>query len=129
MKQVLVVLEAGDRWPSGVVRGLAYRDLLANHGFSSTFVSRQPLRVMDWIDNSPFVLRRIVGRPSVRNRLVNVATRANEKRILNFARDVDIVYLVKAISYPLLQTLRRETKARVCVRHCGCLVAAELAAY
>ena len=68
---------------------------------------------MDWIDNSPSVLRRIVGRPPIRNLLVNLATKANEKRILSFARDVDIVYLLKALSYPLVQALRRETKARV----------------
>src|SRR3954451_22568802 len=47
-QRVLFVLEAGDAWPSGWVRGLVYRDLFIEHGYSVKYVSRLwtfPIRV------------------------------------------------------------------------------------
>jgi len=113
MPRILVVLEAGDRWPSGVVRGLAYRELFSKHGFSATFAVRQPLRMMDWVGRPPRILRRVVANRAVRKHLLNWATKASEQRILRIARNVDIVYMVKATSFPLVRALCQDTKARV----------------
>ena len=113
MTRLLVVLEAGDRWPSGVVRGLAYRELFASHGFSTTFVARQPLEMMDWVDGPHSIYHRLLIRPFVKKRLLSRAATASEQRILRLARDADVVYLSKVYSYPFVHALCSETNARV----------------
>lgn len=113
MKRILVVLEAGSRSPSGVVRALVYRDLFAAHGFSSEFVVRQPIQLMSWINNLPYVLRVIVSRPWLKSRLLRWRTKASERRILKLACEVDIVYMSKVLSYPFVQALCNKTDARV----------------
>ena len=95
------------------MRGLAYRDLLAAHGFSAEFVIRQPLQLMDWINSLPSGLRLIVSRPWLKSRLLRWATNASERRILKRAAEVDVVYLVKVFSYPFIREICRKTKARV----------------
>lgn len=113
MKRILLVLENGSKSPSGVVRALVYRELLAEHGFSAEFLVRQPIPLMDRINNLPSVLRLVMSRPWLKSRLVQWGTAANEKRILKAAGDVDIVYLTKVLSYPFIQALCEKTKARV----------------
>ena len=113
MKRLLVVLEAGSRSPSGVVRALIYRELFAAHGFSAEFLVRQPLKLMDWINNLPSVLRLIVKRPWLKTRLLRWGTTANERRILKTASEVDVIYMAKVLSYPFVRTICSQTKARV----------------
>jgi glycosyltransferase involved in cell wall biosynthesis len=113
MTRLLVVLEAGDRWPSGVVRGLAYRELFAAHGFAACFQARQPLAMMDWLSSPHSIFFRILIRPFVKELLLKWAERTGEQRILRLAQNVDVVYLSKVYSYPLIQRLCRETSARV----------------
>lgn len=113
MKRLLAILEAGDRYPSGVVRGIAYSDLLKEHGFSATFVARQPLRMMDRLDNLPHIVNYIPGNYRVKKRLLERAARESEQSILRLARGVDIVYLSKVTSYPLMRALRAQTTARI----------------
>ena len=113
MTRLLVVLEAGDRWPSGVVRGTAYRELFAKHGFTTCFKARQPLRMMDWLDGAHSILVRVLLRPRLREILLNLAISASEQEILKLARQVDVVYTSKILSYPLVQALCRETNARI----------------
>lgn len=113
MKRILVVLEAGSRSPSGVVRALVYRELFAVHGFAAEFVVRQPIQLMDWINNLPYVLRIFVSRPWLKNRLVRWRTKVSERSILKRAGEVDIVYMSKVLSYPFIQSLCSQTNARV----------------
>ena len=113
MKRILVVLEAGSRSPSGIVRGLVYRELLAAHGFSAEFLVRQPIRLMEWMNNLPSVLRLIARRPWLKTPLVRWRTKASERRILEVAGEVDIVYMSKVLSYPFVQALCNKTNARV----------------
>ncbi len=112
-KRILLVLEAGSRSPSGVVRGLAYRELFAAHGLSAEFLVRQPLQLIDWINNLPSGLRLIVRRPWLKNRLLRWATTASERRILKRAGEVDVVYLAKVLSYPFVREVCSQTKTRV----------------
>jgi glycosyltransferase involved in cell wall biosynthesis len=95
------------------VRALVYRDLFAAHGFSAEFVVRQPIQLMDWIKNLPYVLRAFVSRPWLKNRLVRWRTKVSEGRILKLASEVDIVYMSKVLSYPFIQALCSKTNARV----------------
>jgi glycosyltransferase involved in cell wall biosynthesis len=110
MKKLLVVLEAGDSLPSGVIRGLAYEHLFAEHGFEAQFVSRRPARLLD---KSGFLFRKVLDFAPLRNRLMSRAIAANENRIRKLARDVDIIYLNKVSSHDLLQDLLRDKHARI----------------
>jgi glycosyltransferase involved in cell wall biosynthesis len=110
MKKLLVVLEAGDSLPSGVIRGLAYEQLFATNGFDATFVSRRPARLFE---TNKFPLRQLFEFPPLRNRLMDRAVAINESRIRKLARDADVVYLNKVSSHGLLQDLLNEKHARI----------------
>ena len=110
MKKLLVVLEAGDSLPSGVIRGLAYEDLFAQNGFDAQFVSRRPGRLFE---TSKFPLRQLLDFAPLRNRLVSRLTTRNENRIRKLARGADVIYLNKVSSQSLLQDLLKEKHARI----------------
>src|SRR5215470_16988933 len=112
-RRLLVVLEAGDRWPSGVVRGTVYRELFAKHGFDAIFMTRQPLEMMDWLDGPHSAPMRVLLHYRVRKKLLSRATAASEKEILKHAQNADIVYTSKILSYPLVQALCKQTNAHV----------------
>jgi glycosyltransferase involved in cell wall biosynthesis len=111
MKRILLVLEA--RSPSGFVRGLVYKEHLAAHGFSVESLIRQPVQLLDRINKLPSVLRLIVTRPWLKSRLLRWGTTLSERRILKRAGEMDVVYLVKVLSYPLVRAMCSETDARV----------------
>ena len=113
LKRILLVLEAGSRLPSGIVRALVIVIFLAAHGFLAQFLVRQPLRLMDWINNLPSVLRLIVSRPWLKSRLLRWGTTVSERRILKLARDVDIVYLGKCFRTRLFKRYAVKRKPRV----------------
>ena len=110
MKKLLVVLEAGDSLPSGVIRGLAYGQLFAQNGFDAKFVSRRPARLFQ---PNKFPIRQLLDFPPLRNRLLSGAIAFNENRIRKLAREVDIVYLNKVSSPALLQDLLKDKHARI----------------
>jgi glycosyltransferase involved in cell wall biosynthesis len=110
MKKLLVVLEAGDSLPSGVIRGLAYEDLFAQNGFEAQFVSRRPARLFK---TNKFPLRQLLDFAPLRNRLVGRLTARNENRIRKLARGADVIYLNKVSSQSLLQDLLKEKQARI----------------
>jgi glycosyltransferase involved in cell wall biosynthesis len=110
MTRILMVLEQGDRLPSGYIRGLVYKEFLASHGFSATFVSRQPLHLLDGL---PYILRRVANVAPVRNRLMKWMIKASEHQILRLARNASIIYLSKVTSYSLLRRICQETNARI----------------
>jgi glycosyltransferase involved in cell wall biosynthesis len=111
--RVLAVLDAGDRAPSGIVRGLIYKDLFREHGFDVEYMTRLPLKMMDLLDEPPRLLARVLQRPGVRRRLLDVATVRSERRILERAKHVDIVYMSKVLSAALVRELRKQTTARL----------------
>jgi glycosyltransferase involved in cell wall biosynthesis len=110
MKKLLVVLEAGDSLPSGVIRGLAYEDLFAQNGFDAQFVSRRPGMLFK---TSRFPLRQLLDFAPLRNQLVSRITTHNENRIRKLARGADVIYLNKVSSQSLLQDLLKEKHARI----------------
>ena len=114
--RVLVVTEAGDAWPSGRIRALAYRDLFQQDGISVDYVSRrvpsltriteQPGRLIGrWLAFGP-------GRALAE--LSDGLARAREASILRRAREgYDVIYLQKVGSWPLVAALRQSCKARL----------------
>jgi glycosyltransferase involved in cell wall biosynthesis len=113
MPSLLVVLEAGDRLPSGTVRGLLYRDLLFQNGFTPKFVTRQPVALLNWFDRLPPSVTRLRAVASLKNRLVGRQTRINETKILKQAKRADIVYLVKVEPSAFVCNLSRHCTARI----------------
>lgn len=110
MKKLLVVLEAGDSLPSGIIRGLAYEGLFAENGFDAKFVSRRPNGLFK---SNKFPVHQLLTFPPLRNRLMDQAIAFNENRIRRLARDVDVVYLNKVSSYGLVQDLLKDKRARI----------------
>jgi glycosyltransferase involved in cell wall biosynthesis len=114
-RRVLAISEAGDAYPSGVIRSMIYRDLFARHGYDARFVSRMHPGVRRFMDTPPPLLAPVVS--SQAGRALFAAerwiARAREPRILEMARDADVVYLSKVVSHPFVARLRAVTKARL----------------
>ncbi len=111
--KVLAVLEAGDRYPSGIVRALIYKDLFARDGLDVEFVPRQPLAARDFVADPPWILRRIVWRQRVKREILRRAEIRSEADIVRKAASVDVVYLSKVTSLPLYRALRAGTRTRI----------------
>src|SRR5262245_34663032 len=113
--RVLVVLAAGEAYPSGVVRATIYRDLLREHGFDATFVNRLPERLVK-LPNQPsraLAAALTAGLGSVLSSLAEAATAVTERQIERLARDVDVVFMAKVTSLPLVRRLRAATRAKL----------------
>lgn len=113
MCRLLVVQEYGDRAPSGTVRGLAYRDLFAAHGIETTFITRTPFEMLDFLEAPPRFIRRIARRRAIRRRLENMAWDRRRRKIIQLARRHDVVYLNKVLHFPLIRALRDASQARL----------------
>jgi glycosyltransferase involved in cell wall biosynthesis len=115
MQRVLFVLEAGDAWPSGYIRGLIYNDLFAQHGLRVSYVNRL-VPALEKLLNSRSRMAKVAftaGAGRVLNWLNRWIARLNERRIVRQARDADVVYLLKTDSYSLVRKLRQTTRARL----------------
>jgi glycosyltransferase involved in cell wall biosynthesis len=112
-RRVLAILEGGDRYPSGTIRALIYKDLFAASGFAVDFLPRTPQKDLDFLENPPRLLRRVIHHPRVYARLVARTHARHERRLVELARQADIVYLSKVATYPLVRKLRDATKARM----------------
>jgi glycosyltransferase involved in cell wall biosynthesis len=110
VKRILVVLEAGDRLKSGLVRGVAYKELLEEY-FDVHFENRRPLRTIDQINNLPRGLNKAF-RLTLKDPVLSRATEKNEQRILRLAQDVNAVYLLNVKSR-FIVALSRQTQARL----------------
>ncbi len=103
MTRLLVVLDQGDRLPSGRIRALMYRDLFGKHGFQASFADRQ-------------AAPSLAG--AMGTRIQRLRTAFNERRILGMARDAEIIYLSKVLSRSFIRELRRVSKARIVLDFC-----------
>lgn len=113
--RVLVVLEAGDRSASGLVRGLVYEPEFERRGIETRYVSRLDPRI-EKLAKSTSLLGRALRRSGVTTRLQQlnqVRSSAREDDIVQLARAYDVVYLLKTDSYRLVEQLRAKTKARI----------------
>jgi glycosyltransferase involved in cell wall biosynthesis len=114
--RILAILEAGDVYPSGVIRGLIYRDWFANDGDSVKFASRLHVPYLRLMNAPPRWLRMLL-RFGIFGRLVEwlgrMLARRNERALLSMARDFDVVYMSKVISAEFVDSMRRATTARI----------------
>jgi glycosyltransferase involved in cell wall biosynthesis len=114
--RVLAILEAGDIYPSGFVRGLIYAECFARDGDVVRFVSRLHAPFMRLMNNPPWWLR-FVLRFDVFVRLVerigNALTSHSERTALSLAKAFDVVYMSKITSVGFVDRLRQATAARI----------------
>jgi glycosyltransferase involved in cell wall biosynthesis len=114
--RILAVLEAGDLYPSGFVRGLIYKSRFESDGHDIEFVSRLWLPLARLRQRSPRWLRILLCVPfaeQMMTRLAEFANRRQEHLVVRRARDRDVVYMSKVTSPRLVHALRENTGARV----------------
>lgn len=110
---VLAILEGGERYPSGIVRGTIYRDLFRADGIDVEFVSRTPLEALDLVEHARRPLGTILRYGRVRDRFLSRAWNRRRDEILAKARRADVVYLSKVTALPFITALRSATPAPV----------------
>ena len=114
--RVLMVLEAGDLYPSGTIRGLIYRDYFERDGHFVSFVSRLNVPFLRLMNTPPRWLR-FLQRFSIGLRLIEYVgrklTQNSENAALSMAKDFGVVYMSKVTSYGFVDRMRRATAARI----------------
>lgn len=110
--KVLAVLEAGDAYPSGFIRGLIYAECFKKHGFEVKFTSRLSPGLVRLFEN-PTLYAKCLSTLRLSGPLMRAATVSAEKRILEEAGRYDVIYLSKVISCDFLKRLRGSTRARL----------------
>src|SRR5262245_64064515 len=109
VKRVLVVLEAGDAWPSGWVRGLVYRDSFMRRGYTVRYVSRLwpwPIR-LQWGRSRILARFSKLGLDYLLSKVAALAAFIREPWIVWLASRYDVVYLGKVMSVSLVRRLKK----------------------
>lgn len=108
-----MVLEAGNALPSGIVRGLIYKDLFAQKGYTVRYISRIPPWLVRAAQNqrSFFSNAKKDGRQSFFKKILGLFYYFLDQRILGAACGVDVVYLAKVRSSRLIRSLKQKTSA------------------
>lgn len=113
--RVLVILEAGSAYPSGVIRGLVYQESFRAAGIEAVYRSRQCPSLAAWLASpSPWVaplLSRLVV--ALLYRLSTFLAWLKEPFLIATAKGFDVVYLSKVTSHRLIRGLKEKTRARV----------------
>lgn len=105
--RLLVILPAGDQTPSGIVRGLIYKDLWRKRGYKVKFVSLLSPYLIQLLEVAPSFMRPALSRFQNGRRMLIVYL------ILFLARFFDVVYLDKNRDYFLLKELRKIKGIRI----------------
>lgn len=115
MKKILLVLEAGDALPSGMVRGLIYKDLFCQKGYTARYISRIPAWMVRAAGNQGFLFseKKEKSKKSFLKKILEVFYFFLNWRIMRAARGFDVVYLSKVRSAPLIRNLKKKTSARL----------------
>lgn len=112
--RILVLLEGGDAYPSGIVRGLVYRDHFAAAGYDAVYLNRRLPALARLIHQPPRLLGPFTSRPPGSLGVyaaMEVLSRAYEHRIFSVARRCDLVYMSKVRSLRFVRRLRAATAA------------------
>jgi glycosyltransferase involved in cell wall biosynthesis len=114
-QRVLIVLEAGQAYPSGFIRGLIYQDYFRRAGFETEYVNRLFPPLVQLLGTPSRFLRPILvaGLGKGLFFLQEALAYAMENNIVEQAKRHTVVYLSKVSSFRLLRRLRQETRARL----------------
>jgi glycosyltransferase involved in cell wall biosynthesis len=108
--RVLMILEAGDFYPSGILRGLIHLPALRRDGFDVTVRNRTSPRVLWLRQRIADRIGRLTGwtpRLRIVDAALLIAARLREPLLAIESRRHDLVYTSKLLSYRLLTRLRR----------------------
>jgi glycosyltransferase involved in cell wall biosynthesis len=113
-KKVLVVLEAGNAYPSGYLRGLIYKDYFERTGFQVEYINRLDPKLIKLAHYPPRLLTPLfaLGLRKVMTSIILALGVVKERVIARKARNCDVVYMSKVTSLRLVNKLRR-TKAKL----------------
>jgi len=113
--RILIILEAGEAIPSGVVRGTIYRDYFIKNGFEIKYVSRIFPPLAGLLMTPPRWLQPLMAAGLWQVlRFVSVwISRLTEAYIIQQAKHYDIIYTSKVLRFEFFEKLRRHTKARL----------------
>jgi len=115
VRRILIVLAAGDAYPSGFIRGLIYQDSFRRSGLDVRYVSRLYPPLIRFLDTPPRFLWRVMaaGLAGVISRLAQALGFLTESVIIRMARHYDVVYMSKVTSARLVSKLRKHTRTRL----------------
>lgn len=113
--RILIILEAGEAFPSGVVRGTIYRDYFLQKGFEVKYLNRTPELLARLMMTPPRWLKPLMraGLWHVLNFICVFISRLLEAYIIRQAKNYQIVYTSKVLKYEFFEKVRRHTKARL----------------
>lgn len=113
--RILVILEAGDVYPSGFIRGLIYQDYFKRDGYEVEYINRLPASIVRLGEYPSRYLAHVmaVGGRGLISTLAHRIANLTEDTIVQKAKNYDVVYMSKVQSFSLVQKLRQKTKARV----------------
>lgn len=115
VRRILIVLAAGDAYPSGFIRGLIYRDHFERSGLRVTYVSRLYPPLIRLLDTPPRWLWRLMGAGlgGLISRFAQGLGVIADTVITWRARRYDVVYMSKVTSPRLVRKLRAQTRTRL----------------
>lgn len=110
VRKVLAVLEAGSAMPSGIVRGLIYKDFFEKKGIQIKYVSRVSPTLLRLQQSPPSALLPLmpVGLGWLLKLVHRIIRIAKQFYIIKIAKEYDVVYLSKSIVYNLISKLRQK---------------------
>jgi glycosyltransferase involved in cell wall biosynthesis len=113
--RILIILEAGEAFPSGVVRGTIYRDYFLEKGFEIRYLNRTYPPLVRLLMAPPRWLRPLlaVGLGQVLSILITGLSHLMEASIIHQAKHYDVIYASKVLKFEFFEKLRRQTKARL----------------
>jgi glycosyltransferase involved in cell wall biosynthesis len=115
MQNILIILEAGKAYPSGITRGLIYRDLLKINGYKYKYINR----------NSPFLLKIIIRPPwilgftnprwiaYIAGKLNSIYNKIIRQYILSISGRFDIIYTSKVQDWDLIYKLKTQKGKKI----------------
>ena len=114
--RVLVLLDVGDAYASGIVRGLVYREHFATAGYEAIFMNRRSQTLARLVHRPPHLLAPITSSPPATTGIygaMEVVSRVTEHRVFAVAKTCDVVYMSKVRSLRFVRALRAATSARL----------------
>jgi len=116
MKKILIINEAGDGYPSGIIRASIYRECFENSGYHVTYKSFQNPAIVKLANSDSFFAKVLRGMRFIQLlQALNtfLIKRANVLMIPYLTRKFDIIYLQKVLSWSLIQKISKMSRARL----------------
>ena len=111
MRRLVVLLEAGDAYPSGKVRAMQYDENFRDAGYSPIYLNR----LTPWLvrlDESPSLIlklfRKLGGKYFFRV-MRRITTAINARRIIKNVKDADLIFASKISDYDLIKKIKKRS--------------------